>query len=291
LQPSFSTTFQDKKIIHLQFLFKNPFMKPLSVFFFLSILGIPIFSFSQTAYTFNGNGSWKLAANWLNNALPPTILPVGDSIIIDHAEPGECVLDTSQTISQGAKLVIRPGKNFTLSGNLTQLQPTEGTFTDSRDGQVYPYKLIGSQVWMTKNLNYNAPGSSCYNCAVLGRLYEWNTALSVAPEGWHIPSDAEWTTLTTYLGGDSVAGGKMKTTTLWDNPNTGATNSSGFSGLPAGHIYDGTYYNNPTTGYWWSSTAFTDFHAWIRVLQYDSDDAQRGAGMKVYASSVRCVRD
>jgi len=78
------------------------------------------------------------------------------------------------------------------------------------------FRHIGTQVWMTKNLNYaTASGSWCYgnntdSCAVYGRLYDWNTALTVAPSGWHLPNDAEWQILIGYLGGSNVAGGKMK---------------------------------------------------------------------------------
>jgi len=78
------------------------------------------------------------------------------------------------------------------------------------------FRHIGTQVWMTKNLNYApASGSWCYgnntdSCAVYGRLYDWNTALTVAPSGWHLPNDAEWQILIGYLGGSNVAGGKMK---------------------------------------------------------------------------------
>jgi len=93
-----------------------------------------------------------------------------------------------------------------------------------------------------KNLNYiTTSGGWCYNdntdsCAVYGRLYDWNTAMAVAPHGWHLPSEAEWYTLVDYLGGNEVAGGKMKEagTAHWFGPNTGADNINGFTGLPGG---------------------------------------------------------
>ena len=133
---------------------------------------------------------------------------------------------------------------------------TTSTFTDPRDGQVYNIVTIGTQTWFAENLRYagsipqvigNLNWASqtqpawCYYDdspsigATYGKMYNWyavNTG-SLCPSGWHIPTDAEWTVLTDYLGGLNIAGAAMKTTTGWDN-NTGATNSSGFSGLPGG---------------------------------------------------------
>ena len=119
--------------------------------------------------------------------------------------------------------------------------PGMPTITDSRDGQVYPTVQIGSQCWLQKNMNYNTGTSYCYdnnttNCNTYGRLYERQTALGACPSGWHLPSNDEWTALADFLGGVSIAGGKMKEagTAHWYSPNTGATNSSGFTALPGG---------------------------------------------------------
>lgn len=126
----------------------------------------------------------------------------------------------------------------------------DSTFSDSRDGQVYTFRHIGTQVWMTKNLNYTAAGSRCYddngaNCAVYGRLYNWNTAITVAPPGWHLPSMAEWQTLINYCGGQTMAGGAMKARGAWYGGDLTATNSSCFSGLPGGGV--GTTFTPPLT--------------------------------------------
>jgi uncharacterized protein (TIGR02145 family) len=98
------------------------------------------------------------------------------------------------------------------------------TFTDPRDGQTYNIVQIGNQTWFAENLNYATGNSWCYdnndsNCNIYGRLYDWQTALTACPSGWHLPSDAEWTVLTDYLGGDTVAGLKMKNTTGWNDYN------------------------------------------------------------------------
>src|SRR5579872_2269494 len=137
-----------------------------------------------------------------------------------------------------------------------------GSFTDDRDGQVYKTVCIGNQRWMAQNLNYNFAGSHCpYDnaslCATYGKVYDWKTVLNgadttsnvpsgvqgICPKGWHVPSPGEFDQLASFLGGASIAGGKMKdTSALWNSPNAGATNSSGFSGLPAG-LWTGTANN------------------------------------------------
>ena len=117
-----------------------------------------------------------------------------------------------------------------------------GTFTDPRDGQTYNTVEIGSQTWFSENINYAMTDSWWYdnssaNGDIYGRLYKWYPALTACPSGWHLPTDEEWTILTDFLGGENVAGGKMKEvgTTLWDSPNNGATNESGFTALPGGY--------------------------------------------------------
>ncbi len=125
---------------------------------------------------------------------------------------------------------------------------TTGTEDSSTTTKTYKTVKIGTQVWMSENLAYK-PSTGNYwayhddnaNVAKYGYLYDWETACKVCPSGWHLPSDEEWTTLIDYLGGEDVAGGKMKAvgtieagTGLWYDPNDGATNESGFSGLPGG---------------------------------------------------------
>jgi uncharacterized protein (TIGR02145 family) len=155
------------------------------------------------------------------------------------------------------------------------------------DGNVYNTITIGTQIWMKENLeviHYNngdsiinitdntqwmndSLGSYCnYNNSVdtaniYGKLYNWFTVVdnrNLCPTGWHVPSIAEWNTLSLYLGGGSVAGGEMKETdTLhWHSPNVGATNISGFTGLPGGlRSTYGFFANLGDWGFWWSTSA------------------------------------
>jgi uncharacterized protein (TIGR02145 family) len=201
-----------------------------------------------------------------------------------------------------------------------------GTVTDI-EGNVYHTVVIGTQEWMAENLKtktYNngtaiplvtdfttwgtlsTPGYCWYsndsvsNKTTYGALYNWyavNTG-HLAPTGWHVPSDAEWTILANYLG--SGAGGKLKETGTahWVTPNTGATNVTGFSALPGGSrgsIY-GTFNYVGNEGLWWSSTVYdgtSSLFCWIwhdDASLFSSSSTNFGYG-KAYGMSVRCLRD
>ena len=218
-------------------------------------------------------------------------------------------------------------------------KPTTQTFTDSRDGNVYKFVTIGNQVWMAENLKYlpsvvgSATGSlttpyyyvygyngsevnaakATSNYSTYGVLYNWPAAMNgaassttnpsgvqgVCPAGWHLPSEAEWTQLTDYLGGHSIAGGKLKATGtieagtgLWYAPNTGATNETGFTALPGGDrylnaIFDGIGYCGP----WWSATECFTNSAWNRFMNHNNSNVNRNYLSKENGYSVRCLRD
>ena len=158
-------------------------------------------------------------------------------------------------------------------------------------------------------------GAWCYynndpvNGATYGKLYNWYAVAGIhneasktdasqrkklAPTGYHLPSDAEWTTLTDSLGGTGVAGGKMRTTgtTLWKIPNQDATNSSGFTGLPGGcRANGGTFGTIGGNGYWWSSSENDTTSAWFRYLNSNNGTAYRTSASKAHGFSVRCLRD
>ncbi|GHV16759.1 hypothetical protein AGMMS49938_17050 [Fibrobacterales bacterium] len=201
--------------------------------------------------------------------------------------------------------------------SLSSSSSIKDSFTDSRDGQIYDYVTIGTQTWMAENLNYNASGSKCYsnntaNCDNYGRLYDWATAMAISttyntssytagakhqgvcPGGWHLPSDAEWTKLTDYVGGSSTAGNKLKAKSGW-NSYSGIVNEDtyGFSALPGGDGYsDGSFYNVGYNGYWWSATESNASYAYSRSMHYNNEDVYRSNYDKDnYLFSVRCLRD
>jgi uncharacterized protein (TIGR02145 family) len=128
-----------------------------------------------------------------------------------------------------------------------------------------------------------------------GVLYNWYSVNGgkLCPSGWHIPSDEEWNTLTSLLGGVTLAGGKMKETgtTFWTTPNTGATNESAFSGLPGGSRSSfGVYGYIGISGTWWSSTEKSTDYAWTRYLTYNGRHVTPHEYLKDYGFSIRCVR-
>ena len=137
-----------------------------------------------------------------------------------------------------------------------------GTFKDSRDGKTYKTVKEGTQTWMANNLAFKTI-SGCWaydnnntNAITYGYLYNWETAKKACPAGWHLPSMAEWGTLTDYAGGEKTAGNKLKEagSKHWASPNQGATNASGFTALPGGERQeDGQFTNIKTYGNWWTT--------------------------------------
>jgi len=184
--------------------------------------------------------------------------------------------------------------------------------------QVYNTVLIGTQCWLKENLNVGTmiPGSQnqsggapiekyCYNndpanCSEYGGLYQWDEMMlgsttpgvqGVCPDGWHIPTDEEWYALTDFLGGDLIAGGKMKSTYGWYNNGNG-TNSSGFTALPGG-MRDGGVSFSDLTYYtiFWSSSEYSTAGAWGRNLTYANETISRNGTGKTYGFSARCIKD
>jgi uncharacterized protein (TIGR02145 family) len=197
-------------------------------------------------------------------------------------------------------------------------KPTAGTLDNVQ---------IGAQIWTLKNLDVTTyrngdpipqvtdptawrnltTGAWCYyandpnNGAIYGKLYNWyavNDPRGLAPQGWHVPTETEWTTLINYLGGASVAGGKMKSTgtTYWTSPNTGATNSSGFSALPAsyrlGGASGGAFGGNLGGGIaLWSATESNATSSFYWYIDYNSELLGKWELNKAFGFSVRLIKD
>jgi uncharacterized protein (TIGR02145 family) len=236
-----------------------------------------------------------------------------------------------QYLTDGTKTIKLEVKD---TGGLTDTETHQVTVTldtntvTDLDGNVYQTVTIGTQVCMAENLKVThyrngdpipnitsdsdwtslTTGARCDydndadNVPVYGRLYNWyavDDSRGIAPEGWHVPTDAEWQILVDYLGGSSVAGGKMKATGtieegtgLWYHPNEGATNESDFSALPGGYRHlDGNFYYLGSYAYFWSSTEYSSYLAWYRLLSYYNSDVYRNYDLKQLGFSVRCVRD
>jgi len=174
-------------------------------------------------------------------------------------------------------------------------------YIDTRDGEVYKTVQIGDQVWMAENLKFSSVDSravyskSTMLSDVFGKLYCWEMALEVCPDGWHLPSDEEWETLADHLGGEDVAGSKMKEISkYWNSLNEEASNESGFSALPGGLLEDPEDTSYPymgEMGFFWSNGEKSRSAAWFRYVKYDGNLLKAGNGDKKNGMSVRCLKD
>jgi uncharacterized protein (TIGR02145 family) len=251
--------------------------------------------------------AWKKGNNDFND-----LRVRGDKTVIEQ--------QTEKPISKTPEGLIKPPGNggLTVAVLIIILTMIAGHF-------IWKEYKGGKQVWQTKNLDvdrfrngdpileartaeeWKAAGERkepawCYydneteNGKKYGKLYNWyavNDSRGLAPQGWHIPTDEEWTTLIDYLGGEEVAGGKMKTVSGWLNPNLSATNESGFSGLSGGLRFDndGSFSGLGQTGYWWSSTISYSTVGLDRIL-YDSSPYVTRYQVDFPAGlSIRCLRN
>ncbi len=219
---------------------------------------------------------------------------------------------------------------FTVTLFCLELTGIQAQTVKDIDGNVYKSITVGTQVWIVENLKttkYNdglsiplvidnkawkALNTSAYcwynNDEITyknkyGALYNWYTVNTnkLCPKDWHVPTDAEWRTLTTYLGGEGVAGGKMKEkgTAHWDSPNIGATNESGFTALSSGvrnmsgeFDYSGSNVEMfRSNGYWWSSTELYFYNAYYRRLYHTLSDIYSSLSDKRFGFSVRCLQN
>jgi len=214
------------------------------------------------------------------------------------------------------------GKDTIYGRNIAFTTMDYETITDI-DGNVYRNILIGRQTWMAENLrtvHFNdgtsiplvrndvswagltTPGFCYYKNdeeafkPTYGALYNWyavNTG-KLCPAGWHVPDDKEWSQLTDFLGGESIAGGKLKEagSTYWVEPNSGANNESGFSSYPGGFRFsDGKFFDFGFSSYFWVSGEYSETRAFFRFLYYDDTNVYRFDNEKKNGFSVRCIKD
>jgi uncharacterized protein (TIGR02145 family) len=217
---------------------------------------------------------------------------------------------------------------------VTETVKVEDNQVKDIDGNVYEITKIGNQYWTTKNLNVSRfrngdeipfvtsdeewewagilgqPACCCYenldfNCEKYGRLYNWYAVKDqrgLVPEGYHVPSDEEWSILEEFLGGNGIAGLKMKSVEGWEDEdrelqNGNGDNSSGFNALPGGYrLPDGRFYHIRDWAFFWSATKNDDTTAGTRILYYDNSIFGRSGGIGDYGSessgnSIRSLRD
>lgn len=220
-------------------------------------------------------------------------------------------------------LIIILTLSFIFESGLCQQSNLEtGTMTDI-DGNTYKTIKIGDQWWMMENLQVThyrngdpipyieskedwsclSSGAYCYydnngiNLKSYGMLYNWyavNDSRGLAPEGWHIPSDEEWQALVDGLGGIENAGGELKAIDpqRWQDPNTGATNASGFTALPGGYRDETGFFSRKTFyAFYWTATEHNVFRSWYRSLRHFYADVSHYKYHKGSGLSIRCVKD
>lgn len=232
-------------------------------------------------------------------------------------------LTACNSISTDEVIISFPYANPHTCGAINVHNPalSYGSINDQQ-GNIYKTIVIGNQEWMAEDLkttiyrngdnilevsdltqwadlsegalcSYNNENEDC----PYGKLYNWyavSDPRNLCPVGWHLPSDNEWTILSDYLGGTSVAGGKMKNleTMYWQSSNVAATNEIGFSGLPTGYRFDdGSFDNIGRYGYWWSLSEYAPEYSWYRSLLYNSGILNRNVTNKRFGFSVRCLKD
>ena len=178
----------------------------------------------------------------------------------------------------------------------SSFKKSSSSFKDSRDGKTYKTVKIGNQTWMAENLKERTEGSWCYedkesNCQKYGRLYSWDAAKSACPAGWHLPSKGEFEALFVAVGGEDVAGKKLKSASGWKNDDNG-DDPFGFSALPAGRrYYYGDFSNEGDNAYFWSSTEGSSYGVYYVNLNYNDGNAHQGYDSKYFGFSVRCLKD
>ena len=264
--------------------------------------------------TNNGGAAVTARGVCWNTSTNPTI---ANNITTDGSGNGAFTSNMTGLIANSTYYIRAYATNSvgTAYGNQDTIKTYTGTVTDC-DGNMYYTITIGTQVWMAENLmtthyrtgctaipnvsgsswNTQSTGAYCASSISLafGQFYNWyavTNADSLAPTGFHIPSNAEWTTLINYLGGLSVAGGKLKETgfTYWTSPNTGATNSSGFSAFGGGY-YAGAYNDGGSDGNYWTSTV-SGSNADCIYLYYGAAYVQQNSKLKTVGLSVRCIKN
>jgi uncharacterized protein (TIGR02145 family) len=259
--------------------------------------------FLKVRWDWNGDGSWDTPYS-TTKIMTHQFAPGSHTIVVEVSD------NVGLTDTASVHLQVDQGN-------------TTGDLTDPRDGKIYTTVNIGGRWWMAQNLNYGTrilagylqkdndiPEKYCYNndesyCDLYGGLYQWGetmqydtveTTRGICPPGWHVPSVSEWDELIASLGGDALAGGALKLngTAFWDEPNTGATNSSGFAALGAGtKVFSNSIFHqeHQQTEFWSSYFDKVYYGTKVIALKYNSGAVDRFAEERREGISVRCIKD
>ena len=175
-----------------------------------------------------------------------------------------------------------------------------GTICDARDGKIYRTVKIGAQTWMAENIRYKTASSICYgntssDCAKYGRYYTFGDAYNVCPSGWHLPSAKEFAVLLKSIGGESKAGGKLKSQNDWNvnNNKCNGTDDYGFAALPTGMMMNEyESFGKGRESYFWSETDERPNSIYVLKIHCDTESATVGWTVEPdYGIPVRCIKD
>ncbi|MDR2582623.1 MAG: fibrobacter succinogenes major paralogous domain-containing protein [Fibromonadaceae bacterium] len=278
-----------------------------------SIFGVAFIALLLPMVSCDSSGSSALVGHWLHESGSTDKKPedmellkdgtgVCDGVSISWKVEDKRFIIQSSSLGMvsdyevsGYRLTLTSNGEKSTYVNVNKDYLQKGSFTDSRDNKKYGTIKIGDQTWMSENLNYEA-GGKCYdndpaNCAKYGRLYDWKTALSVCPKGWHLPSKEEWH----FAGGDEVAGKKFKARSGWNNNQGKSGNGTdiyGFSALPGGYGGSGGgFHYVGNYGIWWSASEGNSDFAYYRYMDYYREYVGYGDYDKDFLFSVRCLQD
>ena len=243
--------------------------------------------------------------------------------IEDNSIGGDFYFSGSAITTAANPIYTAPVKEEQTAKVAFRSEPVSKPFDYGYGSNDAPTVVVGTQTWLGKNLNTTSFANGdpipqaqtakewkeagnrkqpawCYynndpaNGRTYGKLYNWyavHDARGLASAGWHVSSDSEWTALTAYLGGETAAGNKMKSVSLWAKNGNGS-NSSDIAGLPGGdRAANGAFYYIGEDGHWWSSSEYAPGEAWYRSLYFISGEAYRGGNAKACGFSVRGRRD
>ncbi len=248
---------------------------------------------------------------------------INSSSVVKYSSSSVGILSSSYIVSSSSAK-LQSSSSIPLSSSVVESSSASsieyGSLTYGE--KTYKTVVIGTQTWMAENLNYadsvampNLKGNSwCYNnsvesCAKYGRLYTWTASMNIAssyqstiasavisaphqgacPAGWHIPMDAEWTTLENYVGGSDVAGTKLKSTSGWLDDGNG-TDAYGFSALPTGNYY-GSDFDIGSYDRWWTAEEECSTSAYDRYMYYGYTGVKTSLNGKTFGRSLRCLKD
>jgi len=251
---------------------------------------LPILLFSQNnSYKFISKGETELNISQIFNKIREKST---SSIIYNQITKkiSGAEFDTIIDIDKNKYKTVQIGNQLWMAENLRVTHYQDGSEVILvTDNKIWASLQTGSYCWYNNDsINKNLYGA-IYN------FYAICNSQNLCPIGWHVPTDTEWTILVDFLGGKSIAGGKLKELGLshWKDPNICANNSTGFTALPGGYRIgnSGSFYDFGSVGFWWSSTEYNSEYAYLRYINNNNSSLKKNFYVKKFGFSVRCIKD